>query len=73
MSNPLDVWQTLDHSMRNITGASEAMADDMQEPAMMLGAAEMMLASASNAVHMRAAYLAQAPARLGTGEQTAGR
>jgi hypothetical protein len=40
---------------------------------MMLGAAEMMLASARNAVHKRAAHLAQAPARLGTGEQTAGR
>jgi hypothetical protein len=73
MSNPLDVQQTLDHCMRNITGASQAMADDMQEAAMMLGAAGMMLASASNAVRKRAAHLTQAPAGPGTGEETAGR
>jgi hypothetical protein len=73
MSNPLDVQQTLDHCMGNITGASQAMADDMHEAAMMLGAAGMMLASASNAVHKRAAHLTQAPAGPGTGEETADR
>src|SRR5262249_16077282 len=44
MTNPPDVGQTLEHCMRNITGASAAMADDMHGAAMMLGAAEMMLA-----------------------------
>jgi hypothetical protein len=57
MSNPLDVQRTLDHCMVNIKGASEAMADDMQDAAMKLGSAAMMLASASNAVHKRAAQL----------------
>ena len=60
MSNPLDVEQILDHCMLNIEGASEAMADDMYDAAMRLGAAEMMLASASYAVHKHAAQLTQA-------------
>ena len=55
MSNPLDVRRNLDHCMENIKGAGEAMAEDMHEAAMRLGAAEMMLASASYAVRKRAA------------------
>ena len=46
MSDPLDVRRNLDHCMQNIKGAGEAMAEDMHEAAMRLGAAEMMLASA---------------------------
>ena len=42
---PPDVQRALDHCMTNIKGASEAMADDMYDAAMRLGAAEMMLAS----------------------------
>jgi hypothetical protein len=65
MSNPRDVQppevqRTLDHCMMNIKGASEVMADDMLDAAMRLGAAEMMLASASHAVHKHAAQLTQA-------------
>ena len=63
MSNPLDVRRNLDHCMQNITGAGEAMAEDMHEAAMRLGAAEMMLASASYAVRKRAGQPAQAPAQ----------
>jgi hypothetical protein len=54
MSTPLDVQQTLDHCMLNIKSASETMAHDMHEAAMNLGAAAMMLASASSAVYRRA-------------------
>ena len=54
MSNPLDVRRNLDHCMQHIKGAGEAMAEDMHEAAMGLGAAEMMLASASYAVRKRA-------------------
>ena len=57
---PPDVQRALDHCMTNIKGASEAMADDMYDAAMRLGAAEMMLASASYAVHKHAAQLTQA-------------
>jgi hypothetical protein len=57
MSNPPDVQRTLDHCMLTIKGATEAMADDMRDAAMRLGAAGMMLASASNAVSRRAAQL----------------
>jgi hypothetical protein len=39
----------------NINGAGEAMADDMHNAAMKLGAAAMMLASANNMLHNRAA------------------
>ena len=60
MSDSLDVDRNLDHCMQNIKGASEAMADDMYDAAMRLGAAEMMLASASYAVHKHAAQLTQA-------------
>jgi hypothetical protein len=54
MSDPLDVQRNLDHCMAHINGASEAMADDMHYAAMRLGAAAMMLASASHAVRRRA-------------------
>ena len=54
MSDPLDVHRNLDHCMQNIQGASEAMAHDMLDAAMRLGAAEMMLASASYAVYKHA-------------------
>jgi hypothetical protein len=73
MSNPLDVQQTLDHCMLTIRGASEAMADDMLDAAMRLGAAEMMLASARYAVHKRVAPLMPVQTRLDTGEAPAGR
>ena len=68
MSSPLDVQRNLDHCMRNIRDAGEAMAGDMQEAAMRLGTAEMMLASASHAVRKHAGRLAQAPAQPDTGE-----
>ncbi len=61
MSNPPDVQRILDQCMLNIGGASDAMPDDMHEAAMRLGAAGMMLASASHAVHKHAARLQQAP------------
>jgi hypothetical protein len=59
MSDPQDVQQTLDHCMMNIRGASEAMGHDMHDAAMKLGAAAMMLASASNAVYKRAFQLTE--------------
>jgi hypothetical protein len=59
MSDVLDAQRVLDRCMLNIKGASEAMADDMHDAAMKLGAAAMMLASATNMVHKRAAQLAQ--------------
>jgi hypothetical protein len=68
MSTPQDVHRTLDHCMQHITGAKEAMAEDMHYAAMRLGAAAMMLASASYAVRRRA-ELGQAPARPGTGAE----
>jgi hypothetical protein len=68
MSSPIDVQRNLDHCMRNIKDAGEAMPGDMQEAAMRLGIAEMMLASASYAVHKHAGQLAQAPAQPDTGE-----
>jgi hypothetical protein len=69
MSNPLDLHQILHHCMLNIEGASNAMADDMNDAAMKLGTAAMMLASASHAVHTHAAQPQQGPA----GPDTAGR
>jgi hypothetical protein len=54
MSDPLDVHRNLDHCMQHIKGASEAMAHDMLDAAMRLGAAQMMLASASYAVRKHA-------------------
>ena len=69
MSNPLDVRRNLDHCMQNIKGAGEAMAEDMHEAAMRLGAAEMMLASASYAVRKRTGQPTQAPAQPDGGER----
>ena len=65
MSNPQDVQppdvqRILNHCMMNIKGASEVMADDMLDAAMRLGAAEMMLASASHALHKHTAQLTHA-------------
>ena len=68
MSTPVDVQRNLDHCMRNIKGAGEVMADDMHEAAMRLGTAELMLASASHAVHKHAGQLAQAPTQPDNGE-----
>lgn len=68
MGSPLDVQRNLDHCMRNIRDAGEAMAGDMQEAAMRLGTAEMMLASASYAVRRHVGQLARPPARPDTAE-----
>jgi hypothetical protein len=54
--------------MRNIKDSKRGDAGDMQEAAMRLGTAEMMLASASYAVRKHAGQLAQAPAQPDTGE-----
>jgi hypothetical protein len=72
MSNPPDIQRNLDHCMMNIKGAAEAMADDMHDAAMRLGAAEMMLASASNAVYRHAFQPAHAQPQPGAGEEAAG-
>jgi len=61
MSDPLDAQQILDHCMRSIKGASEAMPSDMHDAAMKLGVAAMMLASASHAVHKHAALVSSPP------------
>jgi hypothetical protein len=55
MSDPLDVHRSLEHCMQNIEAGREAMAHDMHDAAMRLGAAEMMLASAGYAVDKHAA------------------
>ena len=67
MSDPPDVHRTLDDCMLTIRGATEAMANDMRDAAMRLGAAGMMLASASNAVYRRAAQLASGQPRTDPG------
>jgi hypothetical protein len=72
MSDRLDVDRNLDHCMQNIKGASEAMAHDMHDAAMRLGAAEMMLASASHVVHKHAAALTQAQTHPDTGAEPDG-
>ena len=54
MNDPLDVHRHLDDCMQTIQAGREAMAHDMRDAAMRLGAAEMMLASASYAVHKQA-------------------
>lgn len=69
MSTPLDVQQTLDQCMLNIKGASETMADNMHDAAMKLGAAAMMLASASNVVYTSAFHLTQVQTQLDTGQE----
>jgi hypothetical protein len=55
--------------MQNIKGASEVMEDDMHDAAMKLGAAAMMLASASHAVYRHAVQLTQAQAQPHTGKE----
>jgi hypothetical protein len=72
MSDPLDVDRNLDHCMQNSKHASEAMAHDMHDAAMRLGAAEMMLASASHVVHKHAAALTQAQTQPDTGAEPDG-
>ena len=72
MSDPLDVRRNLDHCMLTIKDAGEAMADDMHGAAMRLGAAAMMLASASHAVHRRAAELVPGQTPPDSGEAPAG-
>jgi hypothetical protein len=67
MSNSLEVQQILVHCMLSIEGARKAMADDMNDAAMKLGAASMMLASASHAVYKQAGQGPQAPAQPDTG------
>ena len=66
MSNPPDVQQALEHCMMNIRDAREAMAHDMYDAAMKLGAAEMMLASASYAVYGHAFQLSPVQAQPDT-------
>jgi hypothetical protein len=72
MSDPLDVHRNLDHCMQNIKDAREAMAHDMHDAAMRLGTAEMMLVSASYAVHKHAAGLPQAQTQPETGAEPGG-
>ena len=67
MSNSLEVHQILDHCTRSIEGARNAMADDMNDAAMKLGAAAMMLASASHAVYKQAGQGPQPPTQPATG------
>ncbi len=71
MSNSLDVQRILDHCMLNIEGATDAMASDMNDAALKLGTAAMMLASASHAIQRHAAQLPQAPTQPDT-EGTSG-
>ena len=66
MSDPLDVHRILEHCMQTIEAGREAMAHDMYDAAMWLGAAEMMLASASHAVHKHAAALPQVQTQPGS-------
>ena len=72
MSDPLDVHRNLEHCMQTIEAGREAMAHDMRDAAMRLGAAEMMLASASYAVHMRAGVVPQARTQPDTGAELGG-
>jgi hypothetical protein len=70
MSDPLDVHRIMEHCVLNIKGAGEVMARDMHDAAMRLGAAQMMLASASHAVRQHADV--QAQAQLDTGAEAGG-
>jgi hypothetical protein len=72
MSDPLDVHRNLEHCMQTIQAGREAMRRDMRDAAMRLGAAEMMLASASYAVHKHAAAQPQAPTQPDTGAEPGG-
>jgi hypothetical protein len=67
VSDTHDVQQTLDQCMMHIRGASEAMAHDMHDAAMKLGAAAMMLASAGNMVYKRAFQLTEVQTQPETG------
>ena len=67
MSDPLDVHRNLEHCLQAIEAGREAMAHDMYDAAMRLGAAEMMLASARYAVHKHAAALLDVQTQPGTG------
>jgi hypothetical protein len=67
MSNSLEVQQILDRCMRSIEDARNAMAADMNDAAMKLGAAGMMLASASHAVYRQTGQGPQAPTQPDTG------
>jgi len=58
--------------MQTIDAGRESMAHDMYDAAMRLGAAEMMLASASHAVHKHAAALSQVQAQPGTAAEQGG-
>ena len=73
MSSSADLQRILQHCMLSIEGANKVMADDMHDAAMKLGAAAMMLASASHAVHRHAAQLPQGPAKSHTGGTRPGR
>jgi hypothetical protein len=64
----MDVHRNLER-MQNIEAGREAMAHDMHDAAMWRGAAEMMLASASYAVHRHAAGPPQVQTRLDTGAE----
>jgi len=72
MSDPPDVDRNLEHCTQHIQAGREAMAHDMHDAAMRLGAAEMMLASASHAVHKHAAALPQAPTQPDSGTEPGG-
>ena len=72
MSDPLDVHRNLEHCLQNIEAGREAMAHDMHDAAMRLGVAEMMLASASYAVHKHAAAPQQVQTRPDTGAELGG-
>jgi hypothetical protein len=72
MSDPLDVRRNLEHCMQTIEAGRQAMAHDMYDAAMRLGAAEMMLASASHAVRKHAAALPQVQTQPGTGAEPGG-
>ena len=72
MTDSLDIHRNLEHCMQTIQAGREAMAHDMYDAAMRLGAAEMMLASASYAVHMNAAAPPRAQGQPGTGAEAGG-
>ena len=72
MSDPLDVQRNLEHGLQTIEAGREAMAHDMVDAAMRLGAAEMMLASASHTVHKHAAALPPVRTQPGTAAEQGG-
>ena len=72
MSDPLEVHRNLEHCMQTIEAGREAMAHDMYDAAMRLGAAEMMLASASHAVRKHAAALPHVQTQPGTAAEQGG-